>query len=156
MTIKLPKNIQHEFEFYINEQNYSGADRKEISPRNLLNFIEHNGGVVGYDNSLYKYLFDSQGISEHQLKFLNAFYGQKYEFEDEMFHFLDKDNKNVIYFYNKKEFIVSKFEHIPKLVQFFGPAKFNFTRDEILDSPFDINKLKEVPLDETNSNDSND
>lgn len=155
MTIKLPKKIQEQFEFMVNNDNFQGKKPKEITPRNLLNFIESNGDVIGFGD-LYKYLFDSKGFQQNQLKFLNAFYGQKHEFEDELFHFLDKDNKNVIYFYNKKEFIVSEIENLPKLVHVFGPAKLGFTRDEILDSPFDINKLKEVPLNEANSNDSND
>lgn len=154
MTIKLPKNIQHEFEFYINEQDYGGADRKEISPRNLLNFIENNGGVVGYDNSLYKYLFDSQGISEHQLKFLNAFYGQEYLFCEEKFVYLTADNKNVVYIPDRRIFITGSYLY--EIEKIYKEYKIIFTRDEILDSPFDINKLKEVPLNETDSNDSND
>lgn len=155
MTIKLPKNIQHEFEFYMNKQNYGGADRKEVSPRNLLNFIEKDGGVVGYDNSLYKYLFDSKGFEQNQLKFLNAFYGQEYKFEDERFNYFTRDGFKIMYIPASNQFILNP---LPKAI-YLKPredAVDNFTRDEISDSPLDINKLKEVPLDETDSNDSND
>lgn len=141
MTIKLPKNIQHEFEFYINEQDYGGADRKEISPRNLLNFIENNGGVVGYDNSLYKYLFDSQGISEHQLKFLNAFYGQAYEFSDELFNYKTSENQYVAFDKQTKTYWT-----LPNKMRGSKIFTIEFTRDQILDSPFDINKLTEIKI----------
>lgn len=154
MTIKLPKNIKHEFEFYINKKDRGLSGYKEVSPRNLINFIENSGGVFGYGSCLHKYLFDSKGFQQNQLNFLNAFYGKDYLFEEERFEYLTDDGKNVIYIPSKKIFITG--ESIIEITKFYGISQTVFTRDEILDSPFDINKLKEVPLNETNSNDSND
>jgi len=153
MTIKLPKNIKDQFDFMKNS-NINGVRPQQITPRNLLNFIESNNNVLGFKN-LYKYLFDSKGCQHNQLKFLNAFYGQEYKFEDERFNYFTRDGFKIMYIPTSNQFILNP---LPKGI-YLKPredAVDNFTRDKILDSPLDINKLKEVPLNETNSNDSND
>lgn len=145
MKIKLPENIQEQF-FFIKELRIQGVKSEKITPRNLLNFIERNNKVIEFEN-LYKYLFDSEGCQQNQLKFLNAFYGQKYEFQDEKFKYFTKQGLLIGYNYFGSRFVIQANE--------MNSDVLTFTRDEILDSPFDINKLKEVPLDETDSNDSN-
>ena len=142
MTIKLPKRIQEQFEYMTNKDNFQGAKHKKISPRNLLNFIERNGDLPEFGN-LYKYLFDSKGLEQNQLKLLNAFYDQDYVFEDEKFIYFSNDGRIIGFNENTKIFTMG----------FKGNSlgfniKNKLTRDEILDSPFDINKLKEVPINE--------
>lgn len=139
MTIKLPKNIKDQFEFMTNGA-IQGVRTKQITPRNLLNFIESNNKVIGFEN-LYKYLFDSNGCQQNQLKFLNAFYGQTYEFDDESFSYKTSDDQYIVFNNETKNYFTSR-ANIYESMMF----KSRFTRDQILDSPFDINKLTEIKI----------
>lgn len=144
MMIKLPKNITVEFKAI-------KSNLTEESPRTVLNHIMVSGPSAL--PNLYKYLFNSKGYQKNQLKFLIALYSIDYLFEEERFKYLTEDGKSVIYIPDRKIFVTG--ESIFRMTKVYGISQTFFTRDEILDSPLDINKLKEVPINEANSNDSN-
>lgn len=132
MTIKLPKKIRAEFEAIRN-------DLQKQSPRIILNTIM-NSGFKNLPN-LYHYLFNSKGTQHNQLKFLNAFYGQEYIFDDEKFNYKTSDDQYIGFNMETKMYFTCKLKTYDSEI-----FKMRFTRDEILDSPFDINKLTEIKI----------
>lgn len=86
--------------------------------------------------SLYKWLFDTPDFKINQVKFANYLGGSDYEFETPEYNYSAKSGQVIGFNPMTKQFTIGiRADFI----------KYNLTRDDILDSPFDINKLIEVP-----------
>lgn len=130
--IKFPKTVQKDLSKY-----YNDTAPISQSVRSALNKI--------YDeqpryNALSNWLFNERGFKMNQVKFANYIGGGDYEFIDPEYTYQTKDGRFIGYNESTKVFTLGiKGNALGNII------RNNLTRDDILDSPFDINKLIEVP-----------
>ena len=124
--IKLPRIIQSDLSKY-----HAVAHNQSI--RTALNLIASNPDQY---SQLFFWLFNADDFNSNQVKFANYIGGSEYEFIDPEYAYTAKSGQVIGYNSMTKQFTIGiRADFI----------KYNLTRDEILDSPFDINKLIEVP-----------
>lgn len=128
--IKLPVFIQKDL------SNYHSLAHNQ-STRTALNLI------ADYPNKypqLFFWLFNSDDFNNNQVKFANYLIGSDYEFETPEYTYQTKDGRFIGYNESTKVFTLGIKGNVLG-----NKIRNNLTRDDILDSPFDINKLIEVP-----------
>ena len=126
--IKFPKRLQKDLTKYFNL-----TDPFLQSTRSALNYIHDNRNNF---TDLFEWLFNDQDFNNNQVKFANYLVGSDYEFIDSEYNYMDETGQLIGYNEYTKQFTLGvKADFI----------RNNLTRDEILDSSFDVNKLTEVP-----------
>lgn len=125
---KLPETIQKDLSKYFN----SVLPFRE-SARVALNRMANDR--VHYP-SLFNWLFNDEEFINNQIKFVNCIGGSDYEFETPEYTYSTKLGKLIGYNTMTKQFTIGVQASF---------IRHNLTRDDILDSPFDIRKLIEVP-----------
>lgn len=130
--IKFPKEIQQDISKY-----YANTMPLVQSVRGALNKIYNEQQRY---NDLFNWLFNVSNFYNNQVKFTNYLGGSDYEFTDPEYTYQTKDGRYIGYNESTKVFTLGI-----KGNALGNKIRNNLTRDDILDSPFDINKLIEVP-----------
>lgn len=135
--IKLPRYVQTDLSKY-----HTVAYNK--STRAALNFIASNPEQY---SRLFFWLFNIEDFMNNQVKFANYLNGSDYEFETPEYTYKTKDGRFIGYNESTKVFTLGIKGNVLG-----NKIRNNLTRDDILDSPFDINKLIEVPYNDEKEN----
>ena len=126
--IKLPVTIQKDLSEF-----FKVTNNGELSVRISLNYIWQNSTTY---RNLFHWLFNESDYEMNQVKFANYIGGTEYKFIDPEYIYSAKSGQVIGFNPMTKQFTIGVRADF---------IKYNLTRDDILDSPFDINKLIEVP-----------
>lgn len=127
--IKLPRDIQTDLSKY-----HAVAHNQSI--RIALNYIASNPEQYP---QLFFWLFNIEDFMNNQVKFANYLIGSDFEFETPEYTYQTKDGRFIGYNESTKVFTLGIKGNVLG-----NKIRNNLTHDDILDSPFDINKLIEV------------
>lgn len=130
--IKFPVTIKNDLADF-----FKITNNGKVPVRIGLNYVWQNSTTY---RDLFHWLFNVSDFEMNQVKFANFLGGSDYEFTEPEYMYQTKDGRFIGYNETTKVFTLGI-----KGNALGNKIRNNLTRDDILDSPFDINKLIEVP-----------